>query len=62
MEFIDCFKYLNLSKTYYIHISQKQTFWINFNKIILNLQVNTKGQHTERDSAKRRDFLVFIDE
>ena len=58
MEFIDCFKYLNLSKTYYyIHISQKQTFWINFNKIILNIQVNTKGPHTP--DAIRQSGAIF---
>ena len=58
MEFIDCFKYLNLSKTYYyIHILQKQTFWINFNKILLNLQVNIKGTHTP--DAIRQSGAIF---
>ena len=58
MEFIDCFKYLNLSKTYYyIHISQKRTFWINFNKIFLNTKVNTKGPHTP--DAIRQSGAIF---
>ena len=58
MEFIDCFKYLNLSKTYYYtYISQKQTFWINFHKIILNLQVNTKSPHTP--DAIRQSGAIF---
>ena len=60
MEFIDCFKYLNLSKTYYyIHVSQKQTFWINFNKIILNLQVNTKGHTNRTQFGKAARFFSF---